>query len=85
VIGRIKTINSFTGHSGLLIALDIPYSTGDACGGVVWYIFPDDSVRVAIVQSLLLSSYLNRQPVNLTLRGCHQNYPRIVHVVIDAP
>lgn len=83
--GKVSSIQSYPGHTGLLVNLAQSYVSAEGCAGQVWYIFPDDSVRAAAVQAMLLSAQASRMSVSLTLSGCYQNYPRISAVTLTAP
>lgn len=85
VSGKVSSIQSYPGHTGLLVNLAQSYVSAEGCLGQVWYIFPDDSVRAAAVQAMLLSAQASRMTVSLTLSGCYQNYPRISAVTLTAP
>lgn len=85
VSGKISSIQSYPGHTGLLVNLAQSYVSAEGCSGQVWYIFPDDSVRAAAVQAMLLSAQASRMSVSFTLSGCYQNYPRISAVTLTAP
>lgn len=85
VSGRVSSIQSYPGHTGLLVNLAQSYVSAEGCSGQVWYIFPDDSVRAAAVQAMLLSAQASRMSVSFTLSGCYQNYPRISAVTLTAP
>lgn len=84
VTGLIQTIQSFPGHTGLLIRLNAPVQNPDACGGSAWYIFPDDSPRASFIQSLMLTAYARRDRISFAIAGCYQNYPKIAIVTADA-
>ena len=85
ITGRIYSVQSYPGHTGLLVSLAQPYSTSEGCAGGVWYIFPDDSPRASVVQAMFLSAQASRTAVSITISGCYQNYPRIAAVTISAP
>lgn len=85
VTGRVYSIQSYPGHNGTLVSIAQPYSTSEGCLGTIWYIFPDDSIRAAAVQAMLLSALASRMPLTVTLQGCYQNYPKIVAVTLTAP
>ena len=82
--GRVLSIQSYPGHTGLLISLAQSYVPAEGCAGQVWYIFPDDSVRVAAVQAMILSAQASRMTTNFLLSGCYQNYPRITAVTLTS-
>jgi hypothetical protein len=85
VSGRVSMIQSYPGHTGLLIGLAQTYSSSEGCGGGVWYIFPDDSPRASFVQAMILSAQASRASISITISGCYQNYPRIVAVTLNTP
>ncbi len=51
VSGKITVIQSYNGHTGLLIQIAAERKNPDGCTSADWYIFPDDSPRATFVQS----------------------------------
>ncbi len=84
VTGLIQTIQSYPGHTGLLIRLNVPVKNPDGCFWSAWYIFPDDSSRASFIQSLLLTAYAKRERISVDIAGCYENYPKIGVVTVDA-
>lgn len=84
VAGNIKTIQSYQGHTGLLVRLSVPMSNPANCPSSAWYILPDSNSRANVEQSLLLTAYAKREWVGLQLSGCYENYPRISVVTVEA-
>lgn len=84
VAGNIKTIQSFQGHTGLLVRLSVPMPNPGNCLSSAWYILPDGNNRANVEQSLLLTAYAKREWVGLQLSGCYENYPRIQVITVEA-
>lgn len=84
VSGLIQSIQSYPGHTGLLVRLNDPVRNYDNCAGTAWYIFPDESTRATFVQSLILTAYAKRERISFTTAGCYQNYSQIVAVTFTA-
>lgn len=80
VSGKIATIQSYKGHNGLLVSLNVAQVNPDGCPSSSWYIFPDDSPRSAFVQSGMLTAMHSGKPIWVMLSGCYENYPMIKHI-----
>lgn len=80
VSGKIKVIQSYNGHTGLLVQLDTAQVNPDGCTSSNWYIFPDDSPRSAFVQSGMLAAMHSGKQIWVMLSGCYQAYPLIKHI-----
>ncbi len=80
--GRVAVIQSYGGHTGLLIRLDAPYQTGEGCAGGTWYILPDNSVRASVTQAMIMTASASKQQISFSLSGCYEGYPRIIHVTV---
>jgi hypothetical protein len=78
--GRVNLIQSYLGHNGLLVQIGTGQINPDQCPGAAWYIYPDDSPRAQFVQSALLTAQNSGKGVLITIQGCYENYPRIVHI-----
>lgn len=80
--GKIAELQSYHGHSGLLVRLSAQMPNPDGCPSNSWYIFPDNSARAQFVQAMLLTAYEARDQVNVAVSGCYENYPRILTTAI---
>lgn len=80
VAGKITVMQSYNGHTGLLIQLNATQVNPDGCTSSNWYIFPDDSPRSAFVQSGMLAAMHSGKPIWVMLSGCYQAYPMIKHI-----
>lgn len=78
--GRVNLMQSYLGHNGLLVQIGTGQINPDQCPGAAWYIYPDDSPRAQFVQSALLAAQHSGKGVLITIQGCYENYPRVVHV-----
>jgi hypothetical protein len=66
--GKITAIQSYSGHTGLLVRFDTAHVNRDGCPSSGWYIFPDDSQRAAFVQSGMLAAMHSRKPMGCAIR-----------------
>ena len=80
VTGQISYLLSYQGHTGLLIRLSGTMPNPDSCTSAARYIFPDSSARAQLVQSLLLANYSTARSTTVTVSGCYEGFPKIVHV-----
>lgn len=81
--GQIAQLQSYHQHTGLLVSLDVPYNSAEGCTGGGWYILPDNSVRAALVQSMLITAQASRKTVRLVATGCYEGYPKVVDVTLS--
>lgn len=82
--GAIKKIQSYEGHTGLLVQLSVPMINPGNCGSAAWYILPDSSSRAAVEQSILLTAFARRDPVYIAVSGCYENYPKIRVIAVES-
>jgi hypothetical protein len=80
ISGEVDQVQSFTGHTGLLIRLKSAPQNPDNCPSSSFYIYPDNAPRATLVQSMLLSAQASGKRVEIFVDGCYENYPRIIHV-----
>jgi hypothetical protein len=80
--GRVGALESYFEHTGLLVQVGTSQVNPDQCPSSTWYIYPDNSPRALFVQSALLSAQQTGKSVSLSVRGCYQGYPQIVHMTI---
>lgn len=80
--GRVGALQSYLEHTGLLVQVGNPQVNPDQCPSSAWYIYPDSSPRAQFVQSALLAAQQTGKSVSLSVRGCYQGYPQIVHMTI---
>lgn len=77
--GRVGALQSYLEHTGLLVQVGTSQVNPDQCPSSTWYIYPDSAPRAQFVQSALLAAQQSGKIVSVTVRGCYQNYPQIVH------
>jgi hypothetical protein len=80
VSGKVTAIQSYNGHTGLLLQIAADRKNPDGCTSSNWYIFPDDSPRAAFIQSGMLAALHSGKHIWINLSGCYQGYPLIRHV-----
>lgn len=78
--GKILAMQSHKGHNGLLVQISPSQLNPDGCPSSGWYILPDDSPRLAFVQSGMLAAMHGGKTIWVMLSGCYENYPMIKHI-----
>ena len=78
---KIGLLQHYQTHSGLLVRMAATMPDPDGCGRTDWYILPDTTSRVALVQSMLLTARASDATVLVTIGGCQDGMPKIIHVV----
>lgn len=79
--GRVTTLHTYSGHSGLLIGLTA-MGNPDACARSGWYILPEGTPMVEFNKAALLTAQATGTEVSLWVDGCLETYPRVVNVLI---
>jgi hypothetical protein len=85
ILGHVKALQHWAGHSGILIKLDETMTDPDSCGRTDWYIMPDASQHAQFVQAMLLTAQSAGRPVFITLSGCTEGMPALYAVENSAP
>ena len=82
VSGKISLLQNYETHAGFLVRLDAAMPDPDGCGRTDWYILPDTATRAALSQSMLLTARSTGTQIWLTIGGCYQGLPRILHITM---
>jgi hypothetical protein len=77
---KIELLQNYQTHSGLLVRMAATMPDPDGCGRTDWYILPDTTPRVALVQSMLLTARAGSATVTVVIGGCQDGMPKIIHV-----
>lgn len=77
--GRVKTIQFYEGHSGVLIAQEGMSDLGEY-GRSDLYILDDQHQYFDKIYALLLSAHVAGLPLSITVENCVQGMSRIRHV-----
>ena len=81
VNAKFDLLQHYQTHSGLLVKMAATMPDPDGCGRTDWYILPDTTPRVALVQSMLLTARANNATVTVVIGGCQDGLPKIIHVM----
>ena len=82
VSAKISLLHHYQTHSGFLVRLATTMPDPDGCGRTDWYILPDTTPRVALVQSMLLTAESSDRTVSITIGGCYEGMPKILHLTM---
>ena len=85
ILGHVRSLQHWTGHSGVLVKLNETMPDPDGCGRTDWYTMPDASPHAQFVQAMLLSAQSADRPVFITLDGCLEGLPQIFAIENNAP
>jgi hypothetical protein len=77
--GRLTVLQIYQDHSGTLVR-HTNMLDPDSCGRQDWMILPVTHPHYKAAYALLLSAHLNRTSIALTVSGCHEGIPKIIHV-----
>ena len=85
IAATVKTLQHWSGHSGILVKLNGTMTDPDACGRTDWYTMPDASPHAQFVQAMLLSAQATNRSVFITLDGCLEGLPQIFAIENSVP
>lgn len=77
--GKIKDILFYEGHTGVLIVHE-RMSDPDKCGRQDFFILRQVHPLFKEMYAALLSAHIAGQPLSMTLSGCHQGLPSVIHL-----
>lgn len=77
---KVDLLQHYQTHSGLLVRMAATMPDPDGCGRTDWYILPDTTPRLALVQSMLLTARASNATVTVVIGGCQDGLPKIIHV-----
>ena len=78
--GKIKTVEWYEGHTGVLVIQENMSDLG-GCGRSDYYILDDQHPYFNQIYSMLLVAHVSDQPLSLSIQDCVQGISRIKHVI----
>jgi hypothetical protein len=80
--GDINSLLFYKGHTGLLIRHQSQIDP-DNCGRKDFYILPDDHRHFSQIYAMLLAAQTAGKKVSVTINGCYEGMPAIIHVALE--
>lgn len=80
--GNITLLKGGWSNSSMVVQLDIPFANPAGCPWTDFYEVSYQEPGNALFTSMLLSAYMARRKIALTLDGCTNSRPRVIGVDI---
>lgn len=80
---HITNLLFYEGHQGILVQVTTMIDP-DACGRLDWFILPDTYFHFKEAYGTLLAAKLANKRVSITVSGCLQGLPKIMHISLPA-